>query len=1089
MTACISLPGSTAFAGEKPEVFVQMGHSKSIYSVAFSPDGRSVVSGSHDNTIKLWEESTGREIRTLQGHSLGVLSVVFSPDGRSVLSGSLDNTIKLWDVSTGREIRTFQGHSGSVSSVVFSPDGRSVLSGSWDKTLKLWDVSSGKELRTFQGHSESIYSVVFSPDGSSALSGSYDKTLKLWDVSTGREIRTFQGHSESVSSVVFSPDGRSALSGSADKSIKLWDLSAGKEVMTLKGHSGRVKSVTFSPDGRFVLSGSADTTIKLWDLSTGSAVSTMKGDQGGVSSVAFSRDGQYALSGGDVIVVRLWDLSTGSMVRTFQGHSYFADAVVFSPNGRHALSCDLDVMRIWDVSKGREVWSANERWVSSAAFSPDGRSVLTGSVGQTIKLWDLSTGKEVRTFKGHSSSVTSVVFSPDGRHFLSTAGYPDNSTKLWEVSTGRTVKTFNSFDVHFTRFSPDGRSVLSGSPDYTMKLWEVSTGSEVRTYKAYSSSNTSAVFSPDGRSVLSGSADNTIKLWDLATGTEVRTFTGHAGTVTSVAFSPDGRYVLSGSSDTTMILWNASSGEKARTFSGHANWVTSTVFSSDGRHALSGSMDHTIKLWDVSTGREIKTFYEETGVTLSVTFSPDGRHALSGHANGAAKIWNADTGNEIGALVGFDDGEWIVITPEGYFNASPNGAKNLNVRIGNKVYGIDQFYTKFYRPELVQLALAGKEVPKGDTFGDILVKNPAPIVRIASPVSGETIDTGSITLSLKIIDNGGGIGNVNIYLNGAQVANETRGVMVKGREAAHETMLTFIVPLLDGNNEIRAVAFNKENSMESNPALISVISKALLRKPDLYALVIGINEYKNKSISLTYAVPDALAFAETLKRAAAPLFDKTDIQTLTTPEATTKEAVTKAFEELRLKIKPNDLFVFYDASHGVVDVVNDEEQYFLLTSNVLLLSSRHIGEDAMGQKDLAKLIGNIPAQKKIVILDTCNAGKGGKELQIALLQQTRGLTESTAVKLLQRAIGSAVFSASSDTQQALEGYKGHGLFTYVLMEGLRGKADIKKDGFITVLGLADYVEEQVTKLSEEVFKRQQTPTIQTGANFPIGKVQ
>ena len=440
-------------------------------------------------------------------------------------------------------------------------------------------------------------------------------------------------------------------------------------------------------------------------------------------------------------------------------------------------------------------------------------------------------------------------------------------------------------------------------------------------------------------------------------------------------------------------------------------------------------------------------------------------------------------------MITFDDGEWIVITPEGYFNASPNGAKNLNVRIGNNVYSIDQFYARFYRPELVQLVLAGKEVPKGETFGDILVKKPAPAVQIVSPVAGETIDKDSITVSLKITDNGGGIGNVNIYLNGAQVANETRGVVVKGRESAHETMLTFIVPLLDGNNEIRAVAFNQENSMESNPAKISVISKALLRKPDLYALVIGINEYKNKSISLTYAVPDAAAFAETLKKTAAPLFEKTDIQTLTTPEATTKEAITKAFEELRLKIKPNDLFVFYDASHGVVDVVNNEEQYFLLTSNVLLLSSRHIGEDAMGQKDLAKLIGNIPAQKKIVILDTCNAGKGGKELQIALLQQTRGLTESTAVKLLQRAIGSAVFSASSDTQQALEGYKGHGLFTYVLMEGLRGKADIKKDGFITVLGLADYVEEQVTKLSEEVFKRQQTPTIQTGANFPIGKVQ
>jgi len=277
--------------------------------------------------------------------------------------------------------------------------------------------------------------------------------------------------------------------------------------------------------------------------------------------------------------------------------------------------------------------------------------------------------------------------------------------------------------------------------------------------------------------------------------------------------------------------------------------------------------------------------------------------------------------------------------------------------------------------------------------------------------------------------------------------------------------------------------------MESNPAVITVTSRAVLAKPNLYALVVGINEYKNKSIALSYAVPDAKAFAETLRKTAAPLFGRTDIKLLTTADETTKDAVIKAFEDLRTKVKPNDLFVFYDASHGVVDVVDDEEQYFLLTSNVLLLSSRHIGKEAIGQKELGRLIGSIPAQKKLVVLDTCNAGKGGKEIQVALLQQTRGLTDSTAVKLLQRAIGSAVFSASSDAQQALEGYKGHGLFTYVLLDGLKGKADVKKDGYITVLGLADYVEEEVVKLSESIFKRQQTPTIQTGANFPIGKLR
>lgn len=452
-------------------------------------------------------------------------------------------------------------------------------------------------------------------------------------------------------------------------------------------------------------------------------------------------------------------------------------------------------------------------------------------------------------------------------------------------------------------------------------------------------------------------------------------------------------------------------------------------------------------------------------------------------------LYNPVLKSDIAKLYSFSDGEWIVITPEGYFNASPGGAKHLNVRVGNNVHGIDQFYSKFYRPEFVQIALSGKELPKGELLTDIASKKPAPSIQILSPATKSTVDQDSVALTLKVTDNGGGIGDVNVYLNGAQVANETRSVMIKGKASAHERILSFTIPLIAGQNEIRAVAFNGENSMESNPALVNVISRAVMQKPNLYALVIGINEYKNKSISLNYAVPDAKAFAETLKKTAAPLFEKITVQVLTMLAETTREAITKAFEALRPQIKPNDLFIFYNASHGLVDVVDGEEQYFLLTSNVLLLSSRHIGKDAMSQKELAKLIGNIPAQKKVVILDTCNAGKGGREIQVALLQQTRGLTDSTAVKLLQRAIGSAVFSASSDTQLALEGYKGHGLFTYVLLEGLKGKADIKKDGYITVLGLADYVEENVIKLSEEVFKRQQTPTIQTGANFPLGKVK
>ena len=1041
---CLVLFFSTAFlhAEEKPEILVQTGSSDLIDSAAFSPDGRYVLSGSSNSEMKLWEASSGREIRTF-GEYVG--SVAFSPDGKYALSGNQDKTLKLWDVSSGKEIRTFRGHTDRVHSVAFSPNGMYALSGSFDKTMKLWDVSSGREIRTFRGHT-AVVRVAFGPDGRYALSGSRDNAMKLWDVSSGREIRTFQ-HTDWVESAAFSPDGKYALSA-CGYWMRLWDVSSGKEIRTFQGHTKQVWSVAFSPDGRYALSGSSDNTMKLWDVSSGREIRTFQGHTDTVFTSTFSPDGRHALSGSSDKTMKLWDVSSGKEIRTFQGHT---------------------------------------KWVNSAAFSPDGRYELSGSADATLKLWDASSGREIRIFRGHTRDVRSVAFAPDGRYALS--GSDDDTMKLWDVSSGKEIRTFRGHAKHVwsVAFSPDGSYALSGSLDNTLKLWEVSSGTEIRTFRGHTDIVNVAAFSPDGKYVLSSSWDKTMKVWEVSSGQEIKTISGHAYWVNAVAFSPDGKCALSGGGE-GMKLWDVASGTEMRTFRGHAEGVGSVAFSPDGRYALSGSWD-AMKLWDVASGAEIRTFPKQAGSIQSVAFGPDGRHVLSGDRSGATTVWDAASGRELARMVGFTDGEWVAITPEGYFDSSANGAKHLNARIGNNAYGVDQFYASFYRPELVQLALAGKELPKGETLGDVLAKKNAPTVRIVSPLSGVTVDKDSVTIGLTITDNGGGLGNVNIYLNGSQVANDTRAVIVKGGEPTAEKSLTFAISLIDGENEIKAVAMNREGSMESTPAVVTVLSKAVLTKPNLYALVAGINEYKNKSISLSYAVPDALAFAETLRETAAPLFDKTEIKILTTAAETTKDAISQAFADLRSKVRPNDLFVFYDASHGVVDVVDDQEQYYLLTSNVLLLSSRHIGTDAISQKELGILIGSIPAQKKLVILDTCNAGKGGKELQIALLQQTRGLTESTAVKLLQRSIGSAVFSASSDSQQALEGYKGHGLFTYVLLEGLRGKADIKKDGFITVLGLADYVEENVIKLSEEIFKRQQTPTIQTGANFPIGKVK
>ncbi|BAY65252.1 protein kinase [Calothrix brevissima NIES-22] len=284
------------------------GHSNPVDSVAISPDGNTLASGSWDNTIKLWNLATGEQIRTFSGHSDTVNSVAFSPNGNTLASGSWDKTIKLWNLATGEQIRTLKVHSNTVISVAFSPDGNTLASGSSDKTIKLWNLATGEQIRTFSGHSDTVNSVAFSPDGKTLVSGSDDKTIKLWNLATGEEIRTLTGHSYTIYSVAFSPDGKTLASGSDDKTIKLWNLATGEEIRTLTGHSYTIWSVAFSPDGNILASGSRDNTIKLWNLATGEQIRTLTGHDYEVISVAISPDGKTLASGSGDNTIKIWRL-------------------------------------------------------------------------------------------------------------------------------------------------------------------------------------------------------------------------------------------------------------------------------------------------------------------------------------------------------------------------------------------------------------------------------------------------------------------------------------------------------------------------------------------------------------------------------------------------------------------------------------------------------------------------------------------------------------------------------------------------------------------------------------------------------------
>lgn len=698
--------------------------------------------------------------------------------------------------------------------------------------------------------------------------------------------------------------------------------------------------------------------------------------------------------------------------------------------------------------------------VASVAFSPDGRTVVSGSSDKTLKLWDAASGREVRTFIGHSNYVTSVAFAPDGR------------------------------------------TIVSGGFDGTLKLWDVPTGRELRTFTGNSDVVNSVAFSPGGRTIVSGGEDRALKLWDVATGRKVRTFTGHSAFVSCVAFSPNGRTIVLGSYDKTLKLLDAATGRQLQTFAAPDS-VLSVAFSPDGRTIISGIDDKTLKLWDAATGHEVRTFTGHSGEVRSVAFAPDGRTVISGAADGAVKIWDA-SGNLLLTLISFRDGEWISMTPEGFFDASAKGTDAVVVVSGLDDYSIDQFKQVLYRPDLVREKLAGD--PKGLVaaaaakldLNKIIGSGQAPKVAIKAPVVGDSIGQDEVAeIEASVVDQGGGIGRVEWRVNGVTQGIEARGfdrltAVVASNEPAQtaplpqsgasggDGVLTLkrSLKLDPGDNKIEVVAFNARNLIASDPVSITVHrdapAEASLAKPKLHVLAVGVNKYWDSRLTLSFATSDARALAEGFRKSAGGLYSDVDVTTVL-DEGVTIANLDQVFAELGKRVATDDVFVFFLAGHGKTI----DGRYHFLPQDFRYRDETSIEKDGIDQDRFQRWFAQIPARKSILLFDTCDSGS------LTGSQASRGLGELEAVKRLIWATGRTTLTASTDDASALEGYRGHGVFTYALLDSF-GEADVNQDGVVDVTELAAFIDKSVPEISEAAFKTRQVPQMKIeGSSFAL----
>jgi WD40 repeat protein len=996
------------------------------------------------------------------------------------------------------------------------------------------------------GHSAKIHNILFTPDGSKIVSVSEDKTIRLWNPETGEMLKKFEsligdGPEGMLYASAISPNGKLlAVAGypvtsEKENYIILIDLEKNTQISVAVGHTNVINSLCFSGTGSYLASGGDDSAVKIWKVDNSASLVniTTINIPSAVSCLSFNpktNDLAVAYESNDVMVYALANIDKGIaklMPKVLKKHKGPIDKVAYSPDGTYLASSSFkNELIIWnnDGTIAKEFTDIKNP-INAIAFSSDAKILVGLDVTGKGMSWALPAGTKFIDYDGHDNTVFSAAFSPSltGNYVVASAGGINNEILLWNPINGRTIKSIRGkgsaiqdlafgegLELFVSRdFSKTGAAqfktsfnfasmVFNRNPDFinvkkplpnkdisqtTMNVLELPKGKVIQTDEGVDGRILNYATTSDGNIVVA--SDFSLKMFDR-NGLILKEFIGHSGAVRAISFSSDGRYMATGGEDQSIILWKLAE-------TGYAPSLRETFEDEDWQRFFSSlpidslTQVPTKKAWkdviDFLKSEGNKTYKDIEAVYLEL-----GEQVIP-----------------FATLFVSDDNEWVCWTPQGYFSCSSAGGQYFGWHINRGIhqladfYAAEQYFEILYRSkEMSKSMTEGKRVEEiirdaGERLFDLsrLHRPSVGFFDVTATTKSTDLlkyDKGkfltqarTVPITVEIFDGGGGVKEVNIFQNDKLIIQDHD---IKTTGEGQKVVKTYAVEMVNETNEFRVKVINFQK-IESRPDILNIeYTGEIIATSTLHILAVGINKYQNSAYNLNYAQPDAASFIDKIQQTGKNIFKSINPIEIYDDNAT-KENIVAAFKSIMMKAKPEDVFLFYYAGHGTLDEENNEEYYLVPTDITKLYGDpTQLQAKGISATELKGFLTQVKSQKQIILMDACHSGGALKTLGVRA-----AATDEKAIVQLARSSGVVMIASSGSKQFATEfDQLKHGVFTYVLLEALDGKAD-NGDKKITVNELKFYMEERVPELTKQYGGSAQYPTgYITGNDFPISIV-